>query len=92
MDEVTIVRRDRTVKWYTVTNEAGQEFRWKMIHNGIGAVHFVCPERGQMSPQLWGPAAIRGWLLREGLTPKGSKSPEWAKQMAERREVRVPAA
>jgi len=85
MDEVSIVRRDRTVKWYVVTDEAGREHRWKMIGNGLGAVHFVDPQAGQVSPQLWGPAAIRGWLLREGLTPKGSTSPEWAKQMAERR-------
>lgn len=91
MDEVSIVRRDRTVKWYRVVDREGREHRWKMHGNGIGAFHFTDPEQGQVSPQLWGLPAVRGWLLRNGYTPAGSRSPEWAKHLAERAERQAAA-
>ena len=91
-DGVDYVARDRTVKWYRVTDQSGTEYRWKMIGDERGATQFVCPDRGAVSPVLWGIGAVRGWLLANGLTPSGSKSPEWSKHLAERRERRQPAA
>jgi len=90
-DGVDYVQRERTVKWYRVTNEFGIEYRFKMTGDERGAIRFIDPEVGPVSPELWGPGAVRGWLLKHGFTPTGSKSPEWAKHLAERREARKAA-
>ena len=91
MDGVDYVARERTVRWYRVTDAAGTEFRLKMLGSERGSVTFAHDGR-PVSPELWGPGAVRGWLLSAGLTPAGSKSPEWARQMAERRDRAAAAA
>jgi len=85
-DGAYIVRRDKIHRWFPVIDSNGTEHRWLLRTNGVGAFAFAETHHGpRLSPILWGLPAVRNWLLVNGYTPKGSRSPEWARQMTQAR-------
>ena len=77
------VKRDRRQWRCPVTDRHGAAHVWLLRADEWGRFRLVdLDTKIGISPWLWGPMALRGWLLRNGLTPAGSQSAEWARQVA----------
>ena len=87
IDGCYTVERPQTSHLYIATDAQGNEHRWLLASNGIGGFTFTRLRAAQPeSHVLWGIMAVRGWLLDNGYTPRGSRSEEWQKEITERQE------